>query len=107
MSKVCHKCPLWTHVAGKHPNTDDRVDEWKCAESWQPVLLLEIAKKLHILGSEIGKMRIEQAEREVTALNLAIGIDRTHALRQDTVPQLLVTDDHKAGAISCREENSE
>lgn len=73
MSKVCDVCPLWTHIVGTHPNTGERVDEWRCAEAWTPVLLMEIAQKLNQQGASIESMRNEQATRDATAFNLAIG----------------------------------
>lgn len=44
MSKVCHKCPWWTLVRGKHPQTEQMIDEWRCAIALLPVLLIENAQ---------------------------------------------------------------
>jgi len=73
MSKVCHVCSMWTRIEGTNPNTGERVDDWRCAEAWTPVLLMEIAQKLNQQGAAIESMRNEQAKRDAAAINLALG----------------------------------
>lgn len=46
VSKVCHTCPWYTKLRGKHPQTGDSVDEWGCAVTWLPILLIENAKEV-------------------------------------------------------------
>ena len=28
MSLVCHKCPLWILLRGKHPQSEEEIDRW-------------------------------------------------------------------------------
>ena len=30
-STVCHKCPWWTRVIGKNPQSEEMIDDWRCA----------------------------------------------------------------------------
>ncbi|HEY7415604.1 MAG TPA: hypothetical protein VH593_10455 [Ktedonobacteraceae bacterium] len=44
MSLVCHKCPWWTLVRGKNPQTEEMIDDWRCAIALLPMLLIENAQ---------------------------------------------------------------
>src|SRR6516164_3239815 len=44
MSLVCHKCPWWTMVRGKNPQTEEMIDDWHCAIALLPMLLVENAQ---------------------------------------------------------------
>ena len=35
------KCEWFTQIRGKNPNTGEDVDEWGCAVTWMPILLIE------------------------------------------------------------------
>jgi hypothetical protein len=41
VSKVCHKCPWWTHLIGKNPQNEEMIDDWRCAVAMLPMLLVE------------------------------------------------------------------
>ena len=43
VSKVCHKCPWWTRIQGKNPQSEAMLDTWACAVSLLPLLLVENA----------------------------------------------------------------
>ena len=45
MDRVCHKCPWWTQLRGINPNTGAEVDDWQCAMSLLPLLLIDVAKE--------------------------------------------------------------
>src|SRR5215475_8489583 len=44
MSEVCHKCPWWTLVRGKDPQSEAMIDDWRCAIAIIPMLLVENAQ---------------------------------------------------------------
>ena len=44
MSEVCHKCPWWTMVRGKNPQSEEMIDDWRCAVALLPMLLVENAQ---------------------------------------------------------------
>lgn len=44
-STVCHKCPWWTYVRGKNPQSEELIDDWRCAVALLPMLLVENAQR--------------------------------------------------------------
>ncbi len=40
------KCVFWTQLRGKHPQTNEEIDEYDCAVRWLPLLLIENAKEV-------------------------------------------------------------
>jgi hypothetical protein len=54
-----HKCAWFTQVRGTDPNTGNEVDEWGCAMSWMPMLILEGAAQSRSTGSAIESFRNE------------------------------------------------
>jgi hypothetical protein len=43
-SEVCHKCPWWCRVVGKNPQSEEMIDDWRCAVALLPMLLVENAQ---------------------------------------------------------------
>jgi hypothetical protein len=43
-STVCHKCPWWSRVVGKNPQSEEMIDDWRCAVALLPMLLIENAQ---------------------------------------------------------------
>ena len=41
VSLVCHKCPWWTRLIGKNPQSEEMIDDWRCAIAMIPMLLVE------------------------------------------------------------------
>jgi hypothetical protein len=64
MSTVCHKCPLWTQVRGKHPQTDQEVDRWACSLAWMPLLLIENSQMQRQTGAAVESLRNEVVNRQ-------------------------------------------
>ena len=71
MSLVCHRCPLWTQVRGKHPQSDEQLDKWACALAWLPVLLIENSQMQRQTGAAVESFRnevVKANERSLDAL---------------------------------------
>ena len=68
MSKVCHKCPLWKQVRGKHPQTGADVDAWDCAVSFLPMLLIENAMVARSTTATLDKFREETRQTNDTGM---------------------------------------
>lgn len=64
VSKVCHRCPWWTQVRGKNPQSEAVVDQWACAISFLPMLLVENSQQQRQTGAAVESFR-----NEVVALN--------------------------------------
>ena len=73
MSTVCHKCPWWTQLRGKNPNTGADVDEWGCAVSWLPIMLVENSQQTRQAGAAIESFRNEMV-RANEATIVAMGL---------------------------------
>lgn len=63
MAEVCHTCPFWTQVRGINPNTGQEVDDWRCAISWLPMLLIENSQQSRSAGAAVESMRNEIVKR--------------------------------------------
>jgi hypothetical protein len=63
MSEVCHKCPWWYRIRGNNSNTGEEVDDWRCALSWLPMLLIEGAQQSRQTGAAVESMRNEIVAR--------------------------------------------
>ena len=44
VSEVCHRCPWFTRVRGKDPQSEEMIDDWRCAVALLPTLLVENAQ---------------------------------------------------------------
>ena len=55
------KCSWFTQMRGTNPNTGKDVDEWGCAVTWLPVLLVENAQQSRQAGAAIESFRNEMA----------------------------------------------
>jgi hypothetical protein len=59
MSLVCHKCPLWVLVRGKHPQSEEQIDHWNCSFAFIPMLLIENAQQQRQTGAAVESFRNE------------------------------------------------
>jgi hypothetical protein len=62
MATVCHKCPLWTQVRGKHPQSEEEIDRWDCSLAWLPMLLIENAQQSRQTGAAVESFRNEMVK---------------------------------------------
>lgn len=58
-STVCHKCPWWTRVIGKNPQSDEMIDDWRCAVALLPMLLIEGSQQTRAAGAAVQTLRNE------------------------------------------------
>ena len=61
-----YRCRWYTQVAGINPQTGESVDEWNCAMSWIPLLLIENANTNRGQTAAIESMRNEQVNGQTT-----------------------------------------
>jgi hypothetical protein len=77
VSEVCHKCPWWTRIIGKHPQSEEMIDNWHCAIAVLPMLLVENAQVNRGTVAAVESMRngvIESANEAIgVALQMASG----------------------------------
>ena len=70
-STVCHKCPWWTRVIGKNPQSDEMIDDWRCAIALLPMLLIEGAQQTRQAGAAVETLRNELVVGVTEAVNAA------------------------------------
>lgn len=63
MSKVCKRCPLWIHIRGKDPQSDQEVDKWNCSLAFLPMLLIENAQMSRQTAASVDSFRNRLVER--------------------------------------------
>jgi hypothetical protein len=56
---VLHRCAWFTLMQGTNPQTGESVDEWGCAMTWLPVLLVENARTARGTSAAIESFRNE------------------------------------------------
>jgi len=39
-----HRCIWYTKIVGKNPQSEEQIDEWKCAIAWMPILQVEMSQ---------------------------------------------------------------
>ena len=74
MSEVCHKCAWWTRVIGKNPQTEEMIDDWKCAVALLPMLLVENAQMSRQTGAAVESFRNGVVQTVGDAVVQAIGV---------------------------------
>jgi hypothetical protein len=57
MSLVCHKCPLWVQIHGKHPQGEEIIDHWNCSLAFLPMLLIENSQMQRQTGAAVESFR--------------------------------------------------
>lgn len=63
-------CSWFTQVRGTNPNTGQEVDEWGCAVTWLPVLLIENSQQQRQTGSAVESFRNEMVKANESSQNL-------------------------------------
>lgn len=61
MKKDCIglQCAWFTQMRGHNPNTGKEVDEWSCAMTWLPILLIENSQQQRSTGAAVESFRNE------------------------------------------------
>jgi hypothetical protein len=72
-STVCHKCPWWTRVIGKNPQSEEMIDDWRCAIALLPMLLIENAQQTRQAGAAIETFRNGVVAGVADAVNMQQG----------------------------------
>ena len=60
------ECVWFTQMRGMNPNTGKEVDEWGCAISWLPVLLVENSQQQRQTGAAVESFRNEMVRANET-----------------------------------------
>ena len=66
IQKKCkeHGCKFFIQVIGKNPQTGQDVNEWNCAITWLPVLLIDGSQQTRQTGAAIESFRNEMVNAQ-------------------------------------------
>jgi len=62
------KCEWFTEIRGTNPQTGKEVDEWGCAVTWLPMLLVENSQQQRATGAAVESFRNETVKRMVNTI---------------------------------------
>ena len=60
---VKYLCPWYIQIRGKHPQSEEEVDDWRCAISWTPLLLIENSQQQRQTGAAVESFRNEMVNQ--------------------------------------------
>ena len=63
------KCAWYNHVRGVFPQTGQEIDEWGCAVTWMPLLLIENSQMQRQTGAAVESFRNEAVKANQQQLN--------------------------------------
>lgn len=61
------ECAWFMKVAGKHPQTEEEVEDWGCAIPWMPIMLMENARVSFQTGAAVESFRNEMVKSNETS----------------------------------------
>ena len=61
------QCAWFTQVRGVNPNTGEEVDDWSCAVTWLPSLMIENSQQQRQTGAAIESFRNETVQSTMKA----------------------------------------
>ena len=71
------KCSWFTQIRGTNPNTGEAVDDWGCAITWLPTLLIENSQQQRGTSASVQSFRNEMVQQGETLNQVLI-----HAVNQ-------------------------
>jgi len=77
-------CGWFTQVRGVNPNTGKDVDEWGCAITWLPMLLIENSQQQRQTGAAVESFRNEMVTSAQTNQQVLLA-----AAKLQTLPHLI------------------
>lgn len=65
------ECAWFTQIRGHNPNTGAEVDDWGCAISWMPILMIENSQQQRSTGAAVESFRNEMVKANSMLLETA------------------------------------
>ena len=66
------QCAWFTQLRGVNPNTGKEVDEWGCAVTWLPLLLIENSQQQRSTGAAVESFRNEMVKANESSQALVL-----------------------------------
>ena len=64
------ECSWYTQIRGMHPQTGEPVDEWGCAVTWMPMLLIENSQQQRSTSAGVESFRNEMVKANSTNIDV-------------------------------------
>lgn len=64
------RCAWYIKMQGSNPQTNEPIEEWRCAMSWMPILAIENNGTLNATNAVLQSMRNENTKRQDIALEV-------------------------------------
>jgi len=74
------RCAWYTNVKGKDPQSEEIIDQWKCAMAWQPILLIENTAQSRGTGAAVESFRNEMLKSNEISQRLMISNGNTSVI---------------------------
>ena len=90
IQKKCkeHKCKFYIQVMGKNPQTGQDVNEWNCAVTWLPMLLIEGSQQTRQTGAAIESFRNEMVKIQQVIGHPVSDIEQIENQESETAEQI-------------------
>ena len=75
------KCSWFTQLRGKHPQTGADVDEWGCAVTWLPMLMIENSQQQRQTGAAVESFRNEMVKANETTTQILFAASQQNLLK--------------------------
>lgn len=66
------ECAWFMKIRGANPNTGEELDDWGCAMSWLPVLLIENSQQQRSTGAAVESFRNEMIRANETSQQILL-----------------------------------
>jgi len=64
------RCAWYVKLEGVNPQNGDRIDEWKCAMAWQPILMIEGNGQTRSVAASIQSFRNDTLAQQENAIRV-------------------------------------
>jgi len=71
-------CPAWVQIMGYNNNTGEQINEYKCTDTWMPILAIENSNQQRATAAEVEALRNEVALQHKQLVGLTL---KTHGVK--------------------------
>lgn len=75
------QCAWFTQIRGKNPQTGADVDEWGCAVTWLPVLMIENSQQQRQTGAAVESFRNEMVKANRATAEILVAASQQTLLK--------------------------
>lgn len=64
-------CAWFMKISGKHPQSNEELEEWGCAIAWLPILMIENSQQQRSTGAAVESFRNEMVKAQEQVVMIA------------------------------------